>query len=545
MRSINLRYIAFIAVFLFGLGYSQTEKSEEPAKNKVKSTVVDTSKKSIDASKKQVGIKKARLDNKIRIAVVDLISEKYSKEANMLSDTIRAFLAGKSKIYKVLNRSDMIKDAKAYDKKIPKGCVNTRCLAEVGKLLNLDKIIGGELTNDGKYFALELNMVDVPTGKSEAKTWLASECTSKDLPELAEIAIFKLHNKKKKRSKIRVINYKGPEFSRHGLWAVTTGFTIAAGLVYSIIDGGLVNKDENRVEIADADKAYESNDNLSGIAGAFANLGYGARAHALGNAYVAVSNDASGILWNPAGLSRVRKSEVSASYLKTFIDIPYVSLGYVSKFSRNGGFGAALLSSPDSVYGETEFISSWAMLFNDIHPSLRPFSIGMNLKIREASTKSVSGIGASTGNTFGISFDLGLQMELADHIQMGLLFRNILEKQKWNNTASNEQYQEGTPSECIIGGAFKASPSLFLVMDGHIPLYDDQEYKLGMGIEKKLFDFFALRTGINQNLSFFENRKITCGFGIEYQGFGCDASYEFAHEEVFDGSVRISTNWKY
>jgi len=52
--------------------------------------------------------------------------------------------------------------------------------------------------------------------------------------------------------------------------------------------------------------------------GAFLKVGVGARAMGLGDAFTAVSDDGTAFYWNPAGLSLVRKRELSAMYSGLF-----------------------------------------------------------------------------------------------------------------------------------------------------------------------------------------------------------------------------------
>jgi len=53
-------------------------------------------------------------------------------------------------------------------------------------------------------------------------------------------------------------------------------------------------------------------------AGAFLKIGVGARAVGIGGAFTAVSDDGTAFYWNPAGLSLVRKREISAMYSALF-----------------------------------------------------------------------------------------------------------------------------------------------------------------------------------------------------------------------------------
>jgi len=50
----------------------------------------------------------------------------------------------------------------------------------------------------------------------------------------------------------------------------------------------------------------------------FLSVGHGARANAMGEAFVAVADNSSAIYWNPAGLTQLREDEISASYSDRF-----------------------------------------------------------------------------------------------------------------------------------------------------------------------------------------------------------------------------------
>ena len=60
----------------------------------------------------------------------------------------------------------------------------------------------------------------------------------------------------------------------------------------------------------------------------FLEIGRGARPVGMGEAFVAMSDDVNSIYWNPAGLSKIRFSELTVSYLKYIIDINSGHLAY-------------------------------------------------------------------------------------------------------------------------------------------------------------------------------------------------------------------------
>src|SRR5437762_4483401 len=71
--------------------------------------------------------------------------------------------------------------------------------------------------------------------------------------------------------------------------------------------------------------------------GSFLKIGVGARAAALGEAFVAVANDPSAIYWNPAGLASMQRQEFQLSHLEWPADIRYEFLAYVVPSQRFGG----------------------------------------------------------------------------------------------------------------------------------------------------------------------------------------------------------------
>jgi hypothetical protein len=71
--------------------------------------------------------------------------------------------------------------------------------------------------------------------------------------------------------------------------------------------------------------------------GSFLKIGVGARAVAMGEAFVAVANDPSTIVWNPAGLASIIRREVQFSHAEWPADINYDFLVYVMPSRRLGG----------------------------------------------------------------------------------------------------------------------------------------------------------------------------------------------------------------
>ena len=73
--------------------------------------------------------------------------------------------------------------------------------------------------------------------------------------------------------------------------------------------------------------------------GQFLKISVGARAAGMGNAFVAVADDASSVFWNAAGLARIEpdKSELSLNHANWIADMSFDEVGYVFHVKRIPG----------------------------------------------------------------------------------------------------------------------------------------------------------------------------------------------------------------
>jgi hypothetical protein len=69
----------------------------------------------------------------------------------------------------------------------------------------------------------------------------------------------------------------------------------------------------------------------------FLRIGVGARAVAMGEAFVAVANDPSAVYWNPAGLASLQRRELSVSHVQWPADVQYEHLTLLLPSHRLGG----------------------------------------------------------------------------------------------------------------------------------------------------------------------------------------------------------------
>lgn len=73
-------------------------------------------------------------------------------------------------------------------------------------------------------------------------------------------------------------------------------------------------------------------------------LGFGTRPSAMGNAFVALSDDATSVYWNPAALELNRRKELFGQYSQTFFDnSSYNMVAYKHPLGRFGTFGGGMI----------------------------------------------------------------------------------------------------------------------------------------------------------------------------------------------------------
>jgi long-subunit fatty acid transport protein len=88
----------------------------------------------------------------------------------------------------------------------------------------------------------------------------------------------------------------------------------------------------------------------------FLKIGVGARATAMGDAFVAIANDASALYWNPAGITQFQTNEVVVAHTSWFVDIQHQFIGAVYHLSPDDAVGVSVTSlHMDDMQVTTEF----------------------------------------------------------------------------------------------------------------------------------------------------------------------------------------------
>ncbi len=410
----------------------------------------------------------------------------------------------------------------------PEHCRDPRCVIDIGSAAGMDRMLYGSIDFDDNRFGLQLTLIDVVM-KQKIESVSIEGAPGVSLPEIIGTAVARLHGNTRDDSS-NVSIYHGPRVHNEKKFLMSTAGVMGVGLIY-----GLINY------FADHSGAHElyaeyKDENLAGISSLADQIPLFARPASLANAYVAASDDAYGVFYNPAGMAWVSGPEAVLAYQYRF-GVDNIAATYVNKATREIGFGQGLLYSSDKDHMLTElyFVTSVAYKFTHIPDFIRPFSLGINFKLASNRVKGKMADSPSA-SSFGAGIDMGLLWELSERIRYGLLLKDIPVISRWKNVSTGATYYQANAASLLMGGTFRAGYKTFLIAEGGIPITKEQNWKMAGGVEQEIFRYFLLRAGLQKEVqtTIESPWKITGGLGVNVKRFSLDGSYEYNTLRVFD-----------
>ncbi len=149
-----------------------------------------------------------------------------------------------------------------------------------------------------------------------------------------------------------------------------------------------------------------------------------ARTLGLGSAYVALSDDPLGVLWNPAGLSAMDENELRFENAQLSEDTQLNGFGFTVPGSRLPTFGLTFVSLSSGDFQRTNDVndvlgsfseSNTAWLFTASKAFTPRFALGVNFKLAQQSVDTFhgTGFGMDVGSTFVPTSRLRLGVSMA------------------------------------------------------------------------------------------------------------------------------------
>ncbi len=253
----------------------------------------------------------------------------------------------------------------------------------------------------------------------------------------------------------------------------------------------------------------------------FLKLGASSRAVGMGEAYVAIANDASATYWNAAGLVELDRTELLFTHNKWVQDITneFAALGF--RWGKSA-FGVSFMSSTIEgierrVIPSTEPVD--VLTAHDIMFGLS-FARKMNEKFNIGTTVKFLYQKIYVEQASGLALDVGTQWSTPmKGLKAGLAFQNFgfMSKLKTESTKLPQTIRLGlayhVPFQIGNGG--------FLVESDWVKILDSTSH-FNFGVEFSFINYLSARFGYQTG---FESKGIHAGFGVGFNRYRLDYAY--------------------
>ncbi len=269
--------------------------------------------------------------------------------------------------------------------------------------------------------------------------------------------------------------------------------------------------------------------NRSGtVTAQFLKLPTNARATALGNAQVALSQGALSIASNPAGVLSTVKYSVGATYNEWFADITHSFMGAAVNIEEIGTIGGGLtilttddiaVTTPGSPEGTGELFKAtdYAFTLTYGRQISEEFGLGLSAKYIKSNLYNSE----ITSNSIG--FDIGSLYDItALRTRLGISITNLGQ----DLTYLNEQYS--IPTSLRFGALTTVindeDNGLYAVAQIGRPNDADEQYNLG--VEYVFRSVLSIRTGYRFN---YDTENWSAGLGMNLSPLGAVGSFDYAY----------------
>lgn len=311
------------------------------------------------------------------------------------------------------------------------------------------------------------------------------------------------------------------------------------------------------------------NPNLGTSGAQFLEIPIGAREAAMGGAIVGLTNDASSLFWNPAGITRIQGNAAHFSYMNWFDMFDFNAAAVAFNLEGIGSIGVSfILLTMDEVEITTENEPNGTGRFYDAQDFAiaitysrlisEQFGVGLSIKYVEQSIWNESAT--------GLAFDIGTQYKLDfQNLTIAMAMTNFGGDLKYEGEDLNIIHDRNdnvplnrlTPAQLVtdefplpltfqVGIGFDVYTSNFVKVRGAIDAIhpNDQNERMHFGTEFSFFDRIFLRGGYKHN---YDDEDFTFGAGANLPLDNTLISFDYAYSlyDILPSIHRISMGLKF
>ncbi|GJM44142.1 MAG: hypothetical protein DHS20C21_09840 [Gemmatimonadota bacterium] len=267
----------------------------------------------------------------------------------------------------------------------------------------------------------------------------------------------------------------------------------------------------------------------------FDDLEYSPRAAGLGGAYAGLSDDATAVFYNPAGLAGLTDYSFHGTFFEPFnLGFHKASAAAFAMPTDNwGSFGIGYSDFRVDYLGSTLSIertvtlSHGLVLMEDISSSLT-FGYNINLYNLDYPTTSVSGLDLGSETTLGV--DIGFQATVRERTTAGVFAKNV------NAATMGDPVATDLPQRVSAGMAYRPYDGVVTAVEFEKELGEEIQFHGGM--EFRIADPLTLRFGTQTKPNLFD-----IGIGIKYAQV--DLDFTFTNHPVLEETFRYGVGLRF
>lgn len=249
-------------------------------------------------------------------------------------------------------------------------------------------------------------------------------------------------------------------------------------------------------------------------AGAFLRIPVGARPAGMGNAFVAVADDANADFWNPGGLYQIETTTIGGMYNIMSLDRHHYEGSIIYPYTKSGtfavmfnNFGVSDIDGRDIDGNQTETFSDNEMAFSVGYCHVLPNEIGLGANFKYLVHSLQDNKATGTG------FDMGVHKKFGA-VSLGGSISNIGAKLVWD---TDSDLEEEIPTTARFGAAYlmNISNNNLLISGEMTKIAGEKESTMHLGAELTLMKMLLLRGGL-------DHEDFNFGFSIKVSKFMVD-----------------------